>query len=70
MPRPAQGAEPVGSRSGIGGRKDLPGEHGFRFFAGFYKHVTDTMSRIPFGARGANCRDNLVQATRIRLRAG
>ncbi|HSJ82296.1 MAG TPA: NAD(P)-binding protein [Acidimicrobiia bacterium] len=26
----------------------LPGEHGFRFFPGFYKHVTDTMSRIPF----------------------
>ena len=53
--------------SGIGGRKDLPGEHGFRFFPGFYKHVTDTMSRIPFGAGGANCRDNLVQATRILL---
>ena len=35
--------------SGIGGRNDLPGEHGFRFFPGFYKHVTDTMSRIPFG---------------------
>jgi uncharacterized protein with NAD-binding domain and iron-sulfur cluster len=53
--------------SGIGGRKDLPGEHGFRFFPGFYKHVTDTMSRIPFGAHGGNCRDNLVQATRILL---
>lgn len=25
----------------------LPGEHGFRFFPGFYKHVTDTMKRIP-----------------------
>ena len=22
--------------SGVGGRKDLPGEHGFRFFTGFY----------------------------------
>jgi len=53
--------------SGIGGRKDLPGEHGFRFFPGFYKHVTDTMSRIPYGAHGGNCRDNLVQATRILL---
>ena len=53
--------------SGIGGRMDLPGEHGFRFFPGFYKHITDTMSRIPFGARGANCRDNLVEATRILL---
>ena len=53
--------------SGVGGRKDLPGEHGFRFFPGFYKHVTETMSRIPFGAHGASCRDNLVQATRILL---
>jgi len=53
--------------SGSGGRMDLPGEHGFRFFPGFYKHVTDTMNRIPFGTGGANCRDNLVQATRILL---
>ena len=29
--------------SGKGGRSDLPGEHGFRFFPSFYKHVTDTM---------------------------
>ena len=56
---------------GTGGRKDLPGEHGFRFFPGFYKHITDTMRRIPFGDRGGNCADNLVQATRILLaRAG
>ena len=27
----------------------LPGEHGFRFFPGFYKHVIDTMKRIPRG---------------------
>jgi uncharacterized protein with NAD-binding domain and iron-sulfur cluster len=57
--------------TGTGGRKDLPGEHGFRFFPGFYRHITDTMSRIPFGAAGASCADNLVQATRILLaRAG
>ena len=57
--------------SGTGGRKDLPGEHGFRFFPGFYKHVTDTMRRIPFGDHNGNCADNLVQATRILLaRAG
>ncbi|MDY6997171.1 MAG: FAD-dependent oxidoreductase [Actinomycetota bacterium] len=35
--------------SGTGGRPDLPGEHGFRFFPGFYRHVTDTMTRIPSG---------------------
>src|SRR5579872_2242200 len=52
------------------GGKSLPGEHGFRFFPGFYKHVTDTMRRIPFGAHG-NAFDNLTVATRILLaRAG
>lgn len=25
----------------------LPGEHGFRFFPGFYRHITDTMKRTP-----------------------
>jgi uncharacterized protein with NAD-binding domain and iron-sulfur cluster len=33
--------------TGTGGRKDLPGEHGFRFFPSFYRHVIDTMGRIP-----------------------
>ncbi len=33
--------------TGTGGRKDLPGEHGFRFFPSFYRHVIETMSRIP-----------------------
>ena len=37
----------------------LPGEHGFRFFPGFYKHVTDTMKRIPVG-KGKSAFDNLV----------
>ena len=37
--------------SGTGGRADLPGEHGFRFFPGFYRHLPDTMRRIPSGAR-------------------
>lgn len=56
--------------SGGTGRRPLPGEHGFRFFPGFYKHVTDTMRRIPYGAHG-NVFDNLSIATRILLaRAG
>ncbi|MFT3693036.1 MAG: FAD-dependent oxidoreductase [Kofleriaceae bacterium] len=36
--------------SGTGGRLDLPGEHGFRFYPRFYKHVIDTMQRIPSGS--------------------
>src|ERR1700675_2415803 len=56
--------------SSTGNRADLPGEHGFRFFPGFYKHVTDTMRRTPYGAHG-NTFENLGLATRILLaRAG
>ena len=51
--------------SGTGGRADLPGEHGFRFFPGFYRHLPDTMARIPV-ARGS-VRDRLVGSTRVLL---
>ncbi len=44
-----------------GGRRDLPGEHGFRFFPGFYHHVPDTMRRIPFGKGTVG--DHLAAAT-------
>ncbi|MDG3009052.1 NAD(P)-binding protein [Rhodococcus sp. D2-41] len=30
------------------GRGELPAEHGFRFFPGFYRNVPDSMRRIPF----------------------
>jgi uncharacterized protein with NAD-binding domain and iron-sulfur cluster len=52
------------------GRKDLPGEHGFRFFPRFYKHLPDTMMRIPFPGNGSVFK-NLINATRIEVaRAG
>src|ERR687891_297022 len=51
--------------SGAGGRSDLPAEHGFRFFPGFYQHLPDTMRRIPDG--GGTVLDNLTGATRILL---
>ncbi|MER7763454.1 FAD-dependent oxidoreductase [Streptomyces sp. NPDC097619] len=38
--------------TGRDGRGDLPGEHGFRFFPGFYRNVTETMARIPAPATG------------------
>jgi uncharacterized protein with NAD-binding domain and iron-sulfur cluster len=53
-------------RSGTSGRKNLPGEHGFRFFPRFYRHVTDTMSRIPCGPN-RYVSDNLVDTTRVSL---
>ena len=52
--------------SGKDGRKDLPGEHGFRFFPRFYRHITHTMSRIPYGPSGC-VSDNLVDTTRCQL---
>src|SRR6478735_12352222 len=49
--------------TGTEGRKDLPGEHGFRFFPRFYRHIIDTMDRIPVGDHSAA--DHLVQASQI-----
>ncbi|MCX2819130.1 FAD-dependent oxidoreductase [Haladaptatus sp. F3-133] len=40
-----------------------PGEHGFRFLPGFYKHLRGTMSRIPDGE--GTVRDNLVETTEM-----
>jgi geranylgeranyl pyrophosphate synthase/uncharacterized protein with NAD-binding domain and iron-sulfur cluster len=42
----------------------LPGEHGFRFFPGFYKHVIDTMRRIP-SLDGRSVASHLMPTTRI-----
>jgi uncharacterized protein with NAD-binding domain and iron-sulfur cluster len=33
-------------------KNPLPGEHGFRFFPGFYKHITDTLVNIPYPPNG------------------
>jgi len=43
----------------------LPTEHGFRFFPGWYRHLPDTLRRIPFRGkqreyRGQTVHDNLV----------
>ncbi len=56
----------TGSMGPNGPRKPLPGEHGFRFFPRFYKHVVDTMSRIPYG-NGKTVEDNLVDTTRVEM---
>jgi uncharacterized protein with NAD-binding domain and iron-sulfur cluster len=47
------------------GKKDnkpLPGEHGFRFFPGWYWHLPDTMKRIPYPKTGQSVFENLVAA--------
>ena len=53
--------------SARGGNADLPGEHGFRFFPSFYRHVTDTMKHIPYGKNRRGVYDNLVGTTRIEV---
>jgi uncharacterized protein with NAD-binding domain and iron-sulfur cluster len=49
--------------TGTGGRGDLPGEHGFRFFPGFYRNIPDTFSRIPVTGQANGVLGNLVNAS-------
>ena len=52
--------------TGTNGRRDLPAEHGFRFFPGFYRHLPDTMTRIPY-VRHRSVFDNLVDTTEMQI---
>src|SRR3954451_3411527 len=56
------------ARSVLAPGSGLPGEHGFRFFPGFYRHLPDTMARIP--SRGGTALGRLVGAERILLAQG
>jgi len=56
-------ARPGGKARSYPTPEGLPAEHGFRFFPAFYRHLPDTMARIPSG--GATARDRLVGAERI-----
>ncbi|MFH9677641.1 FAD-dependent oxidoreductase [Streptomyces sp. NPDC017405] len=49
--------------TGTAGRRPLPGEHGFRFFPGFYRNLPDTMRRIPFPGNVNGVHDNLRNGT-------
>ncbi|GAA4532207.1 FAD-dependent oxidoreductase [Amycolatopsis samaneae] len=51
--------------TGTHGRPDLPGEHGFRFFPGFYHNLPDTMRRIPFSGNRNGTWDNLTSASAV-----
>jgi uncharacterized protein with NAD-binding domain and iron-sulfur cluster len=54
-------------RSGKRGRGDLPAEHGFRFFPGFYRHLPDTMKRIPYRGEADGVLANLVPTREVQL---
>jgi uncharacterized protein with NAD-binding domain and iron-sulfur cluster len=66
-PIPGGKARSMDAIPGTDGRRALPGEHGFRFFPGFYKHMPDTMSRIPFGHQPHGVFDNLVTSTQVQI---
>ena len=53
--------------SGTAGRMNLPAEHGFRFFPGFYRHLPDSMSRIPYGDQRRGVLDNLREASEAEI---
>lgn len=53
--------------TGSGGRAELPGEHGFRFFPGFYQHIPDTMRRIPFADNPNGVWNNLIAVPEARF---
>jgi uncharacterized protein with NAD-binding domain and iron-sulfur cluster len=46
--------------SAAGGRRPLPGEHGFRLFFGFYQNTVDSLQRIPFETNAQGAFGNLV----------
>ena len=46
-------------------RRELPGEHGFRFFGGFYRHLPATLARIPDRRSGRPVLANLVPTEQV-----
>ena len=61
-------ARPGGKARSYPTPEGFPAEHGFRFFPAFYRHLPDTMARIPLD--GASVRDRLVGAERILFARG
>ena len=85
MPGGARGTRPVAERTPPGAhyryavvgvdRDILPGEHGFRFFPSYYRHIFDTMQRIPLlnavgSPTGLTVYNNIVPSTFQGLSAG
>ena len=55
-------SQPV-ANTGAGGRADLPGEHGFRFYPRFYKYVIDLMQRTPVAGTAGRSVDQQLRPT-------
>jgi uncharacterized protein with NAD-binding domain and iron-sulfur cluster len=54
------GGKAASVRVDLSKTKNLPGEHGFRFFPAWYQHVIDTMSRIPSDRHREHRQDHSV----------
>ncbi|MEZ5935805.1 MAG: FAD-dependent oxidoreductase [Alphaproteobacteria bacterium] len=66
MAKVATRAEREPAEPGDGGpNPGLPGEHGFRFFPGFYRHITDIMKRTPKLTGDGNVIDDLVKTNEV-----
>ncbi len=50
----------VKGTAGSKDKHDLPAEHGFRFFPGYYKHVIDTMANTPYWDADQTVKDRLT----------
>ena len=55
---------PDGEYQATEGRRRLPAEHGFRFFPGFYRHLYESMEKIPFPGK-ASVAQNLVNVQNL-----
>lgn len=53
--------------SGKDRRHDLPAEHGFRFFPGYYRHVIDTMQHTPYWDTKEVVSDRLIKVDKEAL---
>ena len=53
--------EYLGGKAASGELDDLPAEHGFRFFPGFYQNVIRTMQEIPAAGGSGHVADHLVE---------
>ncbi|MEA2231191.1 MAG: hypothetical protein QOD83_1007 [Solirubrobacteraceae bacterium] len=61
----ARSTEVAGSTTG--GRRPLPGEHGFRIFFGCYQNNPDSFRRIPFGSQSDGVFGNLTGVPQFSL---
>ncbi len=66
------GGKAASTQIKVGPDENLPAEHGYRFFPGWYRHLPDTLQRIPYrGKQKTNAKstvyDNLISIDKNQL---